>query len=300
MIMKKPKIGIVILNYKSYDLTIHCLNLLNKVIYPNFFVVVVDNFSPNLSFKFLQEYVNGVNLNYDVEVISSDKNGGYSYGNNIGIKNAESKQADYILIMNNDIEFDNDFLNRMVHVINQHENATMIGPGVIENKKSIEVPHRLNRIKAIGFIFEHLFFPLKLINNVIMRKRLDKYTHPINVYSVKGCCFIIKVKDFKKVNYFDENIFLFGEEFILAEKLYKNNMEVLFAPYIKVYHKHSATINSVYDAKKIFKMQIESHKYYLNNYRHDIPRIVQRVMLISEKVKNNIYEPIIYLLKKVL
>ena len=53
---------------------------------------------------------------------------------------------------------------------------------------------------------------------------MQSYQRPIKVYSVSGCCFIIRSKIFEEINYFDSNVFLFGEEYILGEKLYKKIM----------------------------------------------------------------------------
>ena len=75
---KNSKIGIVILNYKDSDNTkklcqlISEYNLIDKI-------VVVDNLSPDDSFERL------IGLKSDkIDDLQSDKNGGYSYGNNYG------------------------------------------------------------------------------------------------------------------------------------------------------------------------------------------------------------------------
>ena len=38
-----PKVGIIVLNWNSYEVTRECLLSLRKMDYPNFEVVVVDN-----------------------------------------------------------------------------------------------------------------------------------------------------------------------------------------------------------------------------------------------------------------
>ena len=110
--MSSSKVGIVILNYMTYELTINCLDNLNNMEYNNFFVVVVDNLSPNNSYEKIFEYISKGKFKYDIYLLKSDKNGGYSYGNNLGVKKAENLKADYILIMNNDIFIkENNFLH---------------------------------------------------------------------------------------------------------------------------------------------------------------------------------------------
>jgi GT2 family glycosyltransferase len=59
--------------------------------------------------EFLQESA-------DVFLVRSDKNGGYSYGNNLGISFAKSLALfSYLLIINNDIVLKENFLEEMVN-----------------------------------------------------------------------------------------------------------------------------------------------------------------------------------------
>ena len=58
MAIKRVNIGIVVLNYLSYNVTIKCVNYLKKQIENKFVVkiIVVDNDSKNESFKILNVY----------------------------------------------------------------------------------------------------------------------------------------------------------------------------------------------------------------------------------------------------
>jgi TonB-dependent SusC/RagA subfamily outer membrane receptor len=70
-------------------------------------VLIVDNDSQNSSFENLsKEFVN----NSRVRVIESEKNGGYAYGNNFGLKYIEKEDYNYIVISNNDIIIDDELL----------------------------------------------------------------------------------------------------------------------------------------------------------------------------------------------
>ena len=98
------KTAIIILNYNSEDDTIRFVNeikefnVLDKII-------VVDNLSPNGDFERLK-----VLESEKVDVIQSERNGGYSYGNNYGIKHMEKlgEQFDCVIISNPDIRITED------------------------------------------------------------------------------------------------------------------------------------------------------------------------------------------------
>ena len=94
------RIAVVILNYNDKKNTIRLAKDLDSYETINK-IIVVDNCSPNNDWEELKELNNN-----KIDVIKSDKNGGYSYGNNIGLNYLESKYGlfDYIIISNTDIE----------------------------------------------------------------------------------------------------------------------------------------------------------------------------------------------------
>ncbi|MTV75018.1 hypothetical protein GM540_13810, partial [Streptococcus pneumoniae] len=72
----------------------------------------------------------------------------------------------------------------------------------------------------------------------------------IDVDLVKGSFFAVRLSDFHDVGYFDESVFLFCEERILAKKLQKANKKIGILPEAKYYHNHSTSINEKYKKKK--------------------------------------------------
>ncbi|PPK45280.1 glycosyltransferase [Clostridium algidicarnis] len=299
--MKQSKIGIVILNYMTYELTINCLNNLNSIVAEDFFVVIVDNLSPNNSYEKMDNYISENRFKYDIFLLKTDKNGGYSYGNNVGIKKAEELKADYILIMNNDIVIeDYNVINKLADYLNENRSVAMVGPGIIQKKSMIELPLISKRVTPFVDIVKNVLYPCNIILYKILRKRIQKHKEPIKVYSLSGCCFMIRTTSLKQVNYFDDKLFLYGEELILGEKLYKNNFGVYFIPTLNVVHNHSITIKSIYDSKKISAMKQESYKYYLDQYRKDIDNKVSFLMVYSYFFVEKLYDPLIVSVKKIL
>ena len=75
------RLGVVILNYKSYDVTLDCLSKLERLEQLDD-IVVVDNNSPNDSYQRLQAAQPG----HRWHLLQSGENRGYSAGNNVGIR----------------------------------------------------------------------------------------------------------------------------------------------------------------------------------------------------------------------
>ncbi len=99
------KTAVVILNYNSAEHTLRCLAALRAMskVLPE--IVVVDNASaPADREKLTPQAMSGVKL------IHSPKNLGFSGGMMLG---ARHTQADYVLLLNSDCEFQNDVLGNL-------------------------------------------------------------------------------------------------------------------------------------------------------------------------------------------
>ena len=100
-----PPVAIILLNYNGAEDTIECLESLREITYPNYRIVIVDNDSSDNSVEIMKDYLQSQNFEYDVfnspdeamahhnnmketgyTVLQSGHNGGFAYGNNIGIR----------------------------------------------------------------------------------------------------------------------------------------------------------------------------------------------------------------------
>lgn len=231
-------LGIIILNYNTPQQTIECINSIIKYTKTEFEIVLVDNCSTDNSRSIFQrEYLNRSHI----KLVFSDKNGGYSYGNNLGI-NACSDNVDAFLILNSDIIFLNDAISEMYYTLKKYSNVAVVGPSIISLDKK-ESQFMRKKLDFKGYMCEK--WPLAAFN--IDTGRWIKWSKFENKYNfdgmVSGCCFLIDADVFQKLGYFDTNVFLFGEEDILAHKLSKLSYKSAINDYAKVLHKHSESIS---------------------------------------------------------
>lgn len=297
---ERNEVGIVVLNYQSYKDTIKLLKNLSeinqKVADINLITCVVDNASPNNSVKYLEKELKDFYSRESFFLLALKNNFGYSTGNNAGIKFLLEKGCRYIFIMNNDIEIEDiDFFEDMLDSI-KYNKAAIVGPGIIQKGK-MELPLKKARPSFIGIIFENFFLPIKILINKYKRLKLKHNRVTKKVYSVSGCCFLIdshKALDNSKL--FDDRLFLYEEETILGERMFKENKSVFFEPATSVIHAHGATIIKHYDKKKQDRIKDESFRIYLDSYRSDFGKFQKGLVMVSRKVRWK-YEQIIASLK---
>ena len=98
--MQAVNLSIIIVNYATPQLCNDCLGSIYSN-HPNSIdkTLVVDNKSPDNSIDLISDYLNRNNLNDSVGLITSDKNAGFSSGNNIGIK---ASSSGFVLLLNSD------------------------------------------------------------------------------------------------------------------------------------------------------------------------------------------------------
>lgn len=229
-------LGIVILNYKTFEETINCvcnINSLNTI--EQFKIYIVDNCSPNESYEILSSKFKNCE---QVKVIQSGKNGGFSYGNNIGFKAAIKDGCDKILCTNNDVEFEENSINIMCKDLDSLDDCSVVGPKVYNKDGSIQNNNR--RILTVKrFLLRHKPFSLFDWFGIEKKYTYSDYKYDNSIYiegMISGCCFMIKTDDLIKIDLLDENVFLYHEEQILGAKLRKCGLKVRLNPQSHIIH----------------------------------------------------------------
>ena len=256
--MNQPKVLIVILNYKTYDMTLNMIKSIQCGLnYDNYLILVIDNDSPNESAEILSKECNVVGYDF----IANSENRGYAAGNNIGIQYAIQKGYSYSWIINNDLVLtDKDVLLKLVEVAEKNDNVACVGPKIIDSNGSIVAPYveRPTRwSQTIG------------IGGAKRRRMAHRFESGI-VYRVYGCCMLVKNDAMRKVDFMDERTFLYCEEDILAERLLKIYAYSYYCAEAEIVHLESMTVNKEHGSKARNKtnLVINSLDLYLKEYRH--------------------------------
>lgn len=252
----EPSVLIIILNYKTYKMTIDVIKQLKKINYKNFNILVVDNYSPNESGSILEE----MSSHLEYKFIQSSSNKGYAAGNNIGLRYSVSQNYDYSLILNNDVVLDDlNVLKKLVNVAESDEMIGCVGPRIFSPNQTEIAPY-INRPSFRSLTYGYL-------SDYKERQKYKGKT--CNVYRVYGCCMLLKNKWINKVNYLDDNTFLYFEELILGEKFQNINVKTLYISDTSVIHIGgvSTTKASFMDKIKNVSISNKSLEIYLKRYR---------------------------------
>lgn len=222
----------IILNYNNFKDTYECVDSLSHLEKANMFnhkIIIVDNASTDGSGAKLK-HIFGDTVIY----LQNDVNSGYAAGNNLGIKYALEKNADYICVLNNDTLVENDFYFECINYLNENEDVGFVSP-VIENFNN-------NLVQSTGgdIVFRKGLVTVK--NNGAVREKLSPI---IESDYIGGACMVFKAELIKKIGFIPENYFLFFEETEWCWKAKTRGMRNLCLSSVYIKHKGSASIDTV-------------------------------------------------------
>ena len=194
----------VILTYKTnLDILKKCLKSIN----PKVKILIVENSS---HFKYLKEIQSNFS---NIEVVCSGSNLGYGGGNNFGLNKVKTN---YALILNPDTVCEDNFFLNINKYLSGNIDFTLIG-ATYRNKTDF---------KPAGF------FNKKDLKDA----QFDKESNLYEVDWIAGHTILFNMKKFSNKIFFDENFFLFFEEFDLCMTLKKRNEKVYMCPDLKIDH----------------------------------------------------------------
>ena len=265
----------IVLNYNDAGTTINLVDELCRFSGEKFdyHVTVVDNCSPDNSLTVLSERYNNNSL---VDVIESDYNGGYSYGNNFGARYAiKHYHPVFLAIANPDIEIDEETVFRLLETFEEDESLCECAPVMRDLKgnyriASLKLPEFKDDLKAC---FTEKKSRLRILDNF---RYLNGNQNMIITEFLPGSFFIIRANVFEQVGMFDEGVFLFCEERILGYRIKLHGYKAVLRSDLFFNHAHSASINKAYKIMQTRKMILKSRLYYEINYNH-ITKMQERI-----------------------
>lgn len=216
-----PIVSIIILNYNGKEFLKDCLDSVLVQTFRDFEVIFVDNNSSDDSMDFVKKNYTDSRL----KVLSTERNLGFAGGNNFGLKNSN---GEYIVLLNNDTEVSENWLQSLYDTINNNEKAGAVQSLVITEG----IPLKYYDINGTLNLFGH---------NIMEVFPIDKNGIG-EIFQVTGCSLIIKKDVLEKIGgLFLDEYFMYAEDSLLSFKLKFAGYKILHDANSLVHHKGNAT-----------------------------------------------------------
>jgi GT2 family glycosyltransferase len=211
-----PLVFVVVLSWNRADTTLECLESVDRSDYGTFRVVVVDNASdddtvPRIRARFPR-----------TAIVQNQSNLGYAEGNNVGIRYALERGADFVLVLNDDVFVEPGTLGHMV-------SAAARGVAAVGCK--VRLSDEPDRLWAAG---NHGAFTTEP-----HPKDDGRFDAPCDLDYAVGCCLLLRASVLKDIGLFDPAYFLEFEEADWCYRAREAGHRVVYQPRAVVYHKLS-------------------------------------------------------------
>ena len=237
MIMN-PHISVLVLNWNGIHLLKPCLDSILKMTYPNFSVMVVDNGSNDGSNKMVKE-------DYPmVQLLSLEKNYGYAGGYNKCFNHLKQDPSEYLVLLNNDTEVDSRLLDEFIQATEEFGKDNIYGAKIFYF-------HERDRIWYAGGVVK-LAFGL-IYHKGIRQFDASEFSKPIKTDYVTGCCLFTSMTVIQKLEGFDEQFTMYGEDVDLCHRAKKEGINCYYWPDAQLQHHVSSSIGGNYSISKTIK-----------------------------------------------
>ena len=231
-------VAVVIVTYRTADLTIACLRSLQRERQASEEItvraVVVDNASGDAAV--IRSALEAEGWQSWVTLIEAPVNGGFAYGNNLGAQHAYAeKSPDYVYVLNPDTEVRPGAIGSLVRFLEASPQVGIAG-GSFE--------HVDGRLWPIAFRFPTIVSELshglqigivsRLLQRWTVARPMIQLTQPIDW--ICGAAMMIRPAVFDRIGGFDENYFLYFEETDFCNRARQAGYATWYVPESRVMH----------------------------------------------------------------
>lgn len=223
-------LSIIIINWHSKDYLRDCLKSLEHGAGGlDYEVLVIDNASHDGCGEMLAAEFSTVTF------IQSDRNLGFSGGNNCAARRA---RGEFLLFLNPDTVVEDRALARLVEALRRRPDAGAVGARLLNTDRTLQT----SCIQSFPTILN------QLLDSEWLRRRFPRSplwgmaplftgsSEPAPVEAISGACFMIRRGLFNQVKGFDERYFMYSEDIDLSYKVGQAGCKCYYVPAATIVH----------------------------------------------------------------
>jgi GT2 family glycosyltransferase len=185
------------------------------------------------------------------------RNLGYFGGLNYGIRAGEIQQVKYLVICNNDIEFEAEFCEKLIQKLYDRK-IFAVCPDVITADGIHQNPHILSRIgwfRRLQFdvYFAHYYLSrLLIIILKVIRPAKQSPQQPqcgCELHMGVGACYVLTTEFLTRFNQLNFPFFLYGEEAYISSQIHSEGGVLWFDPELRAHHAERAAFSQLPNRK---------------------------------------------------
>lgn len=236
-----PVLSVIIINFNGAPWLERCLDSLRRqTIYSRIEIIVADNASEDqsalLAAKIMRGWPNSV-------VLHHSSNLGYSAGNN---RAAERARGRYLFFLNNDTWLEADCLERLVDKTTSC-GAAAAAPLVTDYSDDVVQSAGVGGFDFCGFTS-------------------SQWDHSVSreIFMAGGCSLLIEAELFRRLGGFDNEFFMYADEFDLCWRVWAAGGRVILEPAAQVHHRGAPAVNPLGEHRQLENRTSDTKRFYAN------------------------------------
>lgn len=274
---RRMDVSIIIVNYKTPDLVIDCVNSIQKwtenVTYE---IIVVDNASKDGSVERLKK-----ELGEKIAIIESDINLGFGKANNLGVKSAK---GEYVFLLNSDTLLVSNAVKILFDYITHSQEVGIVGGNLysVDMKENssfslfFDDVQMLKKQSGWMYILAEIglrCFRQKFYTEEQKRRHAYKNTfnyakEPIEVGYIFGTDMMLSKQLYDHMQGFDPDFFMYAEEEELSWRIHNAGYKIVNVPMAQIVHLDGGTFkrDDSFNARQFSMRMNGAMTYYKKRY----------------------------------
>jgi GT2 family glycosyltransferase len=215
--MSKIKIFAIVVTYNGKKWLDKCFGSLFQSSVP-LKIIAIDNASSDGTPSIIKRKFP------EVELIKSEKNLGFGQANNIGLRKALDKEADYVFLLNQDAWVEKDTIGKLIYIQKRNPDFGVLSPVHLKNQSEIDngFLRHLLKYKPLGFLYGSLTLDLQ------------REVYPISF--INAAAWLIPNSTIHSVGGFMPLFFHYGEDENYCARVIYKGFKVGFVPGAMITH----------------------------------------------------------------
>jgi N-acetylglucosaminyl-diphospho-decaprenol L-rhamnosyltransferase len=240
---EKAEIAVVIVNYRTPQLTMRCVQALRgeKELLPNLRVVVVDGGSGDGSAEALMRDLGGADYRGWVSFLPLEINGGFGWANNQAILTLARSDTppQFIHLLNPDAEVAKGAVAALVEELQTHQRCGAAGSQLIDPDGHPAAS--AFRFPSAGRELINAAQSEKLGRTIGIASTVVEARESLEVDWVTGASVLLRSEALRQTGLFDDGFFLYFDEVELMHRLRARGWSICHVPESRVVHAEGAS-----------------------------------------------------------
>lgn len=240
------RVAIILLNWNAYFHSRNCIQSLSRVNEVAFDIILVDNASTDDSLLKLKEEFPHVQFS------QASNNLGFTGGNNVGLQKALELNYEYVLLLNNDVFVDYNFLYHLINYLDFNPVVGAVQPLIYHHPDRYKIWNGGGKFNRITGKTDSAL----LINSADYPKEIDW---------ISGCAFMIRTSLLNHIGLFNEKYFAYYEDVDLSFRICDAGYKLMLIPSSLIYHIGGGSSNTPEKRKEGY-LSPDVHYYNTRNH----------------------------------